>query len=588
MQWFLFPVNPNTKRPAHEGWQAESTDDATLHDLWESGDCPCGQGVHRLGVDCGKTKILVVDLDGDEGLATGAALDLPPTLRQHNGRHYIYAGEGRTTVRALGPGVDTRGRGGLIVWYGDEDDTPIAPLPAHLTERLAIRHNRQLAPAGIGEDEPYNLRRAYDWNERQLGAEEGQRNDTAYKHICRLRELAVSQETAFELAMAWNERNDPPLDEEEIERTVESAWKSAQNEAGVHGVARDPRTRFSGMVEPASPAVRSRYHLWSVAEALARPPPSWIFPRILPARSTGVVYGPTNIGKTWLVLDQALHAATGISGYGRDQCDPQDVVYFAGEGFEDLVHSRITAWCAHHAYVGALPRFHLLENFPDVSDDADVDILGQEIRQRELDPCLIVLDTYSRVLAQAGLNENDAVDVMKFVRQAEDLKRGFSCTVLAIHHSGKDLTRGARGAQTLLDNLDFGYEVSGDLNLALELRCEKMKAARKPDSMFFELIPQSDSLVVRGISETEARKLNHVEDELSSGSVAKALVKLGATDAEHAVTDYALAAALHPADARVPELEHQATIDRCARKLRAFGKGRHEQYVTKAGWHLPD
>ena len=590
MAWKIFPITPGTKVPALAGdWRLHATSDPIIIESWRAAG-------YDLAVDCGGSGLFVPDIDGAEGELTAASLELPRTYTMRTprgGRHLYYIGQGPSTVQGLGPKVDTRGIGGYVVWEADGyeliDDAPLAPVPPELLARVVRRNDRKPGIVDV-EDLPVNVARGRVYLDTREPAVEGEGgNDRTYQTAAALRDLGLSEDKALTLMLEkWNDRCVPPWADDELAEVISHAWEYAQNEPGAQAIAGDPRTRFLGadhhnVLQPG----RSRYHLWSVTEALTRPKPSFLLPGILPARSIGVVYGPKNIGKTWLVLDQALRLATGLEGFGRDKSDPQDVVYFIGEGFEDLVHSRVLAWCAEHQCVNELPHFHLLENFPDVSNDADVDILGKEISKRELDPRLIVLDTYSRVLAQAGLNENDPVDVMKFVRQAEDLKRGLGCTILAVHHTGKDIDRGPRGAQTLLDAVDFGWEVSGDVELALMARCEKMRAARKGPNMYFEPIPQSGALVLRGITESDYRKLTFVQDMFSAPSIGAALANLNAHIEENAVTAYVLARALHHPTVNEPELETNATIDRIARKLSALGKGRLEQYVTRAGWHLP-
>ena len=589
VRWFLFPVNPNTKRPAFKGWQAMSTDDETQWDKWEDDGW-------WLGVDCGKTGIVVVDADlyKPDAAESEASLNLPKTAVQttpRGGRHHLFSGSAPGRVNLL-PGVDIRGQGNLIVWYGTLDDTPIAPVPANLVERLGTKSRK---PRGVDvEDLPTNVARARVYlNAREPAIEGEGGNDHTYKTAATIRDLGLSEDKALALMVEeWNDRCVPPWEHEELAEVIAHAWDYAQNEPGAQALAGDPRTRFLGVdhgavLQPDADRP-SRYRLWTLTEALTRPPPTWIFPRILPAKAVGVVYGPTNIGKTWLTLDQALYATTGLSGYGRDECEPKDVIYFAGEGFEDLVHSRINAWCAYHEDVSALPHFRLLEDFPHVDDNADTDVLVKEIAKHGLHPRLIVLDTYARVLAQAGLNENDPVDVMKFVTQAEHLKRQFDCTILVIHHTGKDITKGPRGAQTLIDNVDFAWEVSGDLGQALQMRCEKMKGAPKPDPLYFAPVAQDDSLVLRGITATEYGKLTSVRDIYHPGSVGAALAKLGARSEDTAVTAWVLAQALYQAEAGEPEQETAAAVDRIARRLGQLGKGRLEQYCTKAGWHCPE
>ena len=230
-----------------------------------------------------------------------------------------------------------------------------------------------------------------------------------------------------------------------------------------------------------------------------------------------------------------------------------------------------------------------MESFPDVTNEDDIDEMVSEIRKRVSDLALFIVDTYARAMAEGGLSEMDPGEVMKFVRQMEVLKRGFQCTVIAIHHSGKDLDRQARGSNALLAAADFGFEITANWEgMALKLACAKMKSAKRFEPLHYEAIPHEDSLVIRGITASAYRSLTTVEDTLSSRSVGAALAKVGAVDPTHAVTVHVLASALYVAQVDEPELEVQAKLDRIARKLSSLGKGRLEQYVSAKGWSFPE
>ncbi len=63
-------------------------------------------------------------------------------------------------------------------------------------------------------------------------AEEGERNRFCYNLACRLYDEGISPQTCLELVLEWNDRNKPPLDEDEVERTVNSAATSKQDPIG--------------------------------------------------------------------------------------------------------------------------------------------------------------------------------------------------------------------------------------------------------------------------------------------------------------------------------------------------------------------
>lgn len=589
--WKLFPVK--NKLPVLPGdWRSHATDDPAQIEAWR-------EAGYDLAVDCGASGLFVVDADGAEGVATIASMDLPPTYTMQTpsgGCHLYYLGTGPNSVQKLGPKTDTRGAGGYCVWegagYEPLDERPVAPAPTWIVPALNVRKDRKTANID-SLDAPQNIKRALAYLSIRKPAVEGEGgNDHTYQTAAALRDLGISADKAIDLLLeGWNDRCNPPWDADELGVLVDNAYRYGQNEEGAQAFDFDPATRFANVAFEAPPQEEreSRFRLWSLAEARARPKPSFLFQGILPARSFGVAYGPPENGKTWLLVDMAMRIATGMNLAGEAVNAPRDVVWFAGEGFEDLTHSRINAWCDYHGIERDPPHFHLLENFPNVTDEDEIDEAVSEIRRRAPDVALIVVDTYARAMAEGGLSENDPLDVMKFVRQMEVLKRGFGCTVLAIHHSGKDVDRQARGSNALMAAADFGFAITADWNvMALRLECAKMKAAKKFDPLHYEAIPHEESLVIRGITASAYNALTRAEDSCSSRTVGAALAKLGAVDAAHPVTSHILASALYTAEVGEPELEVQAKLDRLARKLNALGKGRLEQYHSSAGWHFPE
>jgi hypothetical protein len=80
---------------------------------------------------------------------------------------------------------------------------------------------------------------------------------------------------------------------------------------------------------------------------------------------------------------------------------------------------------------------------------------------------LLVIDTVSRVLA--GGNENGSDDMGALVRSLDRLRDELRCHVLAVHHSGKDQARGARGHSLLHCAVDTEIEVVRDAGTGISL-----------------------------------------------------------------------------------------------------------------------
>ena len=599
MAWKRFPIRAGTKQPALEGdWRSHATDDEVTIQGWLDAGLD-------LGVDCGASGLFVIDVDGVQGEETLRSLPTLPetyTVRTRSGgRHLYFVGVGPSSVQRLGAKLDTRGQGGYVVWdaadYEIIDGRQPAPLPGWVNERLNVSVDRKTS--AVAElDLPANVSRARIYLASRAPAIEGEGgNDHTFKTLTALRDLGVSRDVAVDLLLeGWNERCLPPWDAEDLLTVAENAWRYAQNEEGAWGLAGDPRLRFSaiGSAADGDPVADKpdRYRLWDVPEALTRPPPEWLFPGILPAKAVTLLYGEQEVGKTWLALDQALYLASGLNGYRREPGLAVDVVYFAGEGFEDLAHNRVTAWCEAHELDPADVKLHLLENFPSVADDSDVDLLVQAVIKKGIAPRLIVLDTYARVLAEAGLSENDPADIMKFIRQAEILKRGFGCTVMAIHHRGKDAERGARGHNALIAAVDAAYEIEADWKArAFSLTCRKLKGAVHPPAMFFRARSVAKGLVFDGVTEQEYRDLTHARDALSNAKIGAALVKIHATGGER-ITSYTLATALHGQPLHETQEETDSAIARIERQLVKAAHGRLAAYVAMEGripmWGIPE
>ena len=74
-------------------------------------------------------------------------------------------------------------------------------------------------------------------------------------------------------------------------------------------------------------------------------------------------------------------------------------------------------------------------------------------------PSLIVVDTLARSFAGSGADENSATDMGVFIRSCDLLREWFDCTVLAVHHSGKDADKGLRGSSALLGAVDTSVAI---------------------------------------------------------------------------------------------------------------------------------
>lgn len=191
-----------------------------------------------------------------------------------------------------------------------------------------------------------------------------------------------------------------------------------------------------------------------------------------------VLYGDSNIGKTFVALTLAFHISDGRK-FANLKTNQFDVLYVALEGGVGIL-KRSKAVYDHFAPTNP-ERFHLLREPINLSDpDADLPhLLAALGRLPQIG--LIVIDTASRALA--GGDENSSVDMGAFVRNLDLLRRATSAHILVIHHTGKDKAKGARGHSLLRAATDTEIEVDEGV-----IRVTKQRDLEKNWSSGFKLV----------------------------------------------------------------------------------------------------
>jgi len=188
-------------------------------------------------------------------------------------------------------------------------------------------------------------------------------------------------------------------------------------------------------------------------------PPDEIVEGVLTAGDGSILYGDSNSGKTFFVIDLACAVARGVPWMGK-QTEPGLVIYLAAES-PASVRSRIQAYQRHHGV--KVPNFAIVQSPIDLFDgDADTDKLIQLVKQIEWQKGqqarLIIGDTLARL--SAGANENAGQDMGLVVRRFDRIRTECKAHFLLIHHSGKNAAAGARGWSGVRAAVDTEIEVT--------------------------------------------------------------------------------------------------------------------------------
>lgn len=215
-------------------------------------------------------------------------------------------------------------------------------------------------------------------------------------------------------------------------------------------------------------------------------PIDWQVKGFLETDSMGLIYGPPKTGKSFIAIDWACCIATGTPWNGR-KVKQGAVFYLAGEGHNGLSR-RFAAWSLSKGITLKGAPLAVSNKAAPLTEYGAADKVLQAIdhlaKATGQDPAVIVVDTLAR---NFGADENSTEDMNTFVRHLDEIRAHWKCTVLVVHHTGKDKGRGARGNSALTGAIDAGYMIDRDELGNVNLEPTEMKDAELPAPLAFKL-----------------------------------------------------------------------------------------------------
>lgn len=459
------------KRPA-PGWGVTkaTTDAQVIVDAFVTSGAPL------VGVACGASRIVVVDVDRHEGGADGFASlgELPlsktwtHTSNSGRGLHLVYAAPADAVAAGKpAPGIDLKAGAGYIVWpitAGVPDRSAFAPLPAGIG-RPAFDPAGSHAAGARGE-----------WRDWWLSVNGGE-IDPLGSVAEALRDLPAHG------SPEWTDPNLVPLAlgvvracldgyggalarEEFIaryaagqwatatyRRAAERAFDAAIDAAGLFPIgvrygSSDPDEASADGAEPAE-YVAPPFRILSRADLRNRPRPEWMIEGLIQGAGVIVLAGEGGIGKSFLALDWAAHIATGTPWQGRATKRGR-VLYVAAEGI-DYFDDRLAAWEQFNTVPVPDDRLVYVEDGFNLSDERAVEYMREVVAGQEID--VVILDTMSQLSAVE--NENDNAQLSAVMRQAKAIREvRAGASVLILHHTNKGDKGRVRGASAIRNNAD--------------------------------------------------------------------------------------------------------------------------------------
>lgn len=487
----VFPLVPLGKTPAVEHpFQVATSDPARADRMWAP---VLGAPDERnVGLATGDG-LLVVDVDmkpGQDGARSLFALDMQGlvpetrTVRTPSGGLHLYyqvpAGcRVANSVSKLAPNVDVRAENGYVVAPGSvtekgvyvlEHDLPIADAPVELIERCGRARERAADVTPLVDlDTPGAISRAVEWlkNDAEPSFKGSGGDRAAYAAACGVRDFGISELMCLELMLDhWNERGSPQWQPERLAVKVANAFTYALNPAGSASAdaefgALPPEDESAAGIPATAKAPRFQLLSFEDSAALWREAAGEpLVEDLLDRGAMSVIYGASNEGKTFVMLDIAHAVSTGRRWNGK-AVKRGPVVYIVAEGGKQI-HKRTAALARRHGAEGAM--FDLIVSPVNLlRAEADLKDLIAAVHAAEAkhgaSAELIVVDTLSRALA--GGDENSSVDMGALVKNLDRLRAATGAHLAVVHHTGKDAAKGARGHSLLRAATDTELEVAG-------------------------------------------------------------------------------------------------------------------------------
>jgi hypothetical protein len=251
--FYIYP-SPKKNGAARVKWRLGSTRDAATIARWWTlwpHDLIC--------LDCGKSKIAVIDADSIEGHGTDGLTNLldlelqhgllPETLKARTpsgGEHFFFRdpeGKMKSTAGVLAPGVDTRGVGGMIVLapsfvkgkgaYSWINDLPIAELPQWVVDKVGRPAEQDPVPEG--EFEPAYTQEEFEERLRLIDVDQfsGKHDEwLAFMLACTHSSTVDDGKAAFMDWTTGNGEGEYAFDVDAIEARWDYNYQNNRNKSG--------------------------------------------------------------------------------------------------------------------------------------------------------------------------------------------------------------------------------------------------------------------------------------------------------------------------------------------------------------------
>jgi len=401
---------------------------------------------------------IALDVDDVEAFTeTGLPLDELPGQQTPRGGYHRFARadqEVKQTIKRI-PGLDTRvgGKGYVIAWQPDSfpsvDQLPGAP--DWVYERLGVTAQEKRIE-GIEATDADLL----------LGADGATHREDLIAYAGRLRWAGATTNEIF-LALVQAREDGRIVDGRPEDPWTDEHFKQIATEMGKKkGPDKAPILQIT-KVKHVTPAEVPDKRV-SAADLLDMefPPLQYVVEELMP-EGLGIIAAPPKAGKSWMVLQAGVEAATGGELFGR-HANPRPVLYYALEDGERRMKGRLQAIIgARKVDLGWLePRWDARP----LGDGFEEDIARFFDDNMEYGPGLVIVDVLAKVRkASKGKDNayNEDYSTMKPLHDiVRDPKRAGCCIFLVTHTrkaSVSDWISGVQGTHGVVGAADWVWSI---------------------------------------------------------------------------------------------------------------------------------
>ena len=277
------------------------------------------------------------------------------------------------------------------------------------------------------------------------------------------------------LAHAWSSKS-----EKYQQKETDRLWNSINNVNRTgHGslvyLAREQGVDVKPAKQPSEEKRRTRRPFQKISEVYYAEPIEWLVEGVIPRTGVGLISGATGSFKSFICGYLALCISNGVQFANRCETMQGRTLFAAHEGRIGM-SGRLLAACQKHGLSES--EFRLWDGVT-LANDSDLQFLANESERFDF----VVIDTLSK--ATPGIDENSNSDMAAAIDRAYQLADMWQAFVLVVAHTGKDSSKGTRGASALKANVDTVLLVQrSGKSMHTSLQVDKQKDG--PDDLRFD------------------------------------------------------------------------------------------------------